>query len=243
MMSHLKEIKKRIVLWVLFWCLCSVIVYFSRESIFLTLLSPLKQILPTSSTFITTHIAESFIAMINLVLGGGFILSLPFAFYQLWKFITPGLYAREKIFWRMILWGGIILFFTGATFAHTLILPLALIFLQSFGESETGAQFLPSLSSYLGFYINLIFAFALSFEFPIFLLILGRLGIIQASDLQKSRRIAIVGIFILAAVVTPPDILSQVCLALPLMGFYEGVVFLILRMEKFKKENFLEKTL
>lgn len=232
MIQHIKEIKNRFFFFLLVWCVMSVVIYLSKDQVLRTLLNPLQSLISVGESFIATHVAENFLITVKLIVGGGFVLSIPFGLYQIWRFLVPALYRHEKTFWRLILCGGIILFFMGAVFAHNLILPFALIFLKSFSQEDFGVKLLPSLSAYLGFYMNLIFAFALSFEFPILLLILGKLKILQSSHLKNSRRIAIVAIFIFAAIITPPDILSQICLALPLMFFYEIVIFLIKKMEK-----------
>lgn len=232
MIQHIKEMKNRFFFFLLVWCVMSIVIYLNKDHALKILLSPLQNLMQTDESFITTHVAENFLITVKLIVGGGFVLSIPFGLYQMWRFLVPALYRHEKTFWRLILCGGIILFFMGAVFAHNLILPFALVFLKSFSQEGFEVKLLPSLSAYLGFYMNLIFAFSLSFEFPILLLILGKLKILQAGHLEKSRRIAIVAIFIFAAIITPPDILSQICLALPLMFFYEVVILLIKKMEK-----------
>ncbi len=232
MMGHMKEIKNRFIFFLIVWCFMSVLIYFNKDDILGILSNPLQNLMPDGESFIATHVAESFLITVKLIVGGGFILSIPFGLYQVWRFLLPALYYHEKIFWRLILFSSIFLFFAGAVFAHNLILPFALIFLKSFSQDGFCAKLLPSLSEYLGFYINLIFAFALSFELPVLLLILGKFKVLQSFHLEKSRRIAIVAIFVFAAIITPPDILSQICLAVPLVLFYEIVIHLIKRMEK-----------
>jgi sec-independent protein translocase protein TatC len=211
-------------MWLMVWVVLSFCIYLYIEKIFHLLLMPLE------TGVITTHVMEGFTMTLKIILMGGFILSLPFAFYQLWRFITPGLYERERFFWRSLLVLSIFLFFVGLIFAHMLILPLALTFLKSFSGESLNSKFLPSLNAYMGFYINLLFAFALSFQFPVLLLVLGKMQIIDVSFLQKGRRIAIVAIFIFAAIITPPDIISQISLAIPMVGFYEIVILLLKRI-------------
>ena len=224
--NHIYEIKKRLIIWLGIWSVCSFCIYFFKDNILIFILEPLNEIL------IMTHITEGFMITIKLIVMGGFILSMPFALYQAFKFIRPGLYKNERRFWIFMMILSMILFLSGVIFAHLLILPLALSFLKAFGGDNIGTKFLPSLTSYLEFYINLIFAFGLSFEFPIILLLLGKMNILSVNQLLKGRRIAIVLIFTFSAIITPPDVLSQISLAIPLIGFYEISIILLKSIQK-----------
>ncbi len=221
LVPHIHEIKKRFILWLLLWAMCAMCIYSFKDQILKFILQPLNE------TLIMTHVTEGFMITLKLIVMGGLILSIPFALYQVWGFMRPGLYNHEKRFWIWMIILSIVLFLAGVIFAHFFILPLALSFLRSFGGEDINTKFLPSLSAYLGFYMNLILAFGLSFEFPILLLLLGKMNLISAQQLKERRRIAIVLIFTFAAIVTPPDILSQISLAIPLVGFYEIVILLL----------------
>lgn len=160
-----------------------------------------------------------FFVTLQVALLGGFLLALPVVFYQFWRFVAPGLLASEKQLFLPIVAMSVVCFSAGAWVAHRLVLPIGLRFFLSLEPKDMTSQW--AVDEYIGFVLRLIFGFGIVFEMPVVSLFLARLGIITAQTLRDVRRYAVVAIFILAAVFTPPDPLSQLMMALPLLGLYE----------------------
>jgi sec-independent protein translocase protein TatC len=160
-----------------------------------------------------------FFVTLQVALLGGFLLALPVVFYQFWRFVAPGLLASEKQLFLPIVAMSVVCFSAGAWVAHQLVLPIGLRFFLSLEPKDMTSQW--AVDEYIGFVLRLIFGFGIVFEMPVVSLFLARLGIITAQTLRNVRRYAVVAIFILAAVFTPPDPLSQLMMALPLLGLYE----------------------
>jgi sec-independent protein translocase protein TatC len=154
----------------------------------------------------------------------GLILVSPFVLYQVWAFVAPGLYQKEKRYVVPFVLGGSFFFALGVLFAYFVAIPMGFKFLL--GYATDFIKPLPSMKEYLSFSIKFLLAFGLVFEFPVVLVLLARIGVIDARALSQRRKYAILLIFIFAAVVTPPDLISQVLMALPLMGLYELSILL-----------------
>jgi sec-independent protein translocase protein TatC len=163
-------------------------------------------------------------------------LAFPFMAFQLWLFIAPGLYRQEKGAFLPFLVMTPVMFITGASVVYYILMPMAIRFFLGF-EAPGGNGSLPieveaRVSEYLGLVMTLIFAFGLCFQLPILLTLLGKVGIVTSDGLRSARRYAVVGVFVLAAVVTPPDVISQLSLAVPLILLYEVSVWLVRMIEK-----------
>lgn len=161
---------------------------------------------------------------------GGVFLGLPYAFFEVWRFLSPGLYVHEKRWVWPLLVAVPLLFYIGGVFAYTIVVPSALSFFLGF--YQPGLEALPSISSYLKFLFNMCFAMGAAFNLPVILVLLVRVGILRVEQLQKARRLAIVLIFIVAAVMTPPDPFSQIAMAVPLVLLYEVAIFTAKRVKK-----------
>ena len=172
---------------------------------------------------------------------GGLCLAFPFIASQLWLFVAPGLYRNERKAILPFLLASPVLFVLGGSFVYYVMLPVAIKFFTSFqtpgGHGMIGIQLLAKVSDYLDFVMTLIIAFGLTFQMPVLLGLLGRVGIISAKQLRSLRRYAIVGIFAVAAVATPPDVFSQLSLALPLLLLYEISILLVWMIEKKRAEE------
>lgn len=227
LLDHLIELRGRLlkslaVLALLFFaCL-----YFARD-IFAVLVQPL--LAAGQGKLIYTDIFEAFFVEVKVALFAALMLGFPFFAQQMWKFVAPGLYAKEKGALLPFLVLTPIFFIGGASFAYFLAMPWALHFLLSFQGSVGGVEreALPGIGNYLSFCTRFLFGFGVAFLLPILLMILERAGIVSQQQLSKSRRYAIVAAFAIAAVLTPPDAVSQLMLAVPLYGLYEFAILAI----------------
>ena len=169
---------------------------------------------------------------------GGLCLAFPFMAWQLWMFIAPGLYRNERRAFLPFIAATPVMFIMGAAFVYYVLLPNAIRFFLSYethpdpGNGTIGIQLVPRVSEYLSFITTLIFAFGLCFELPVLLALLGRVGIVTSKGLRSVWRYAVVGVFVVAAVLTPPDVFSQLSLAIPLVGLYEASIWIVKGIEK-----------
>lgn len=238
--GHLSELRARLLKTLLFFTLAFLALYPFAGQILDLLMFPLAQAMEKtggSQRVIFTGLAEGFITHLKLAAFGAAVLSFPFAAFQIWRFIMPGLYQNERNFIRPVFIASPVLFVCGGLFVFFVLTPIAFKFLLSFQQLSAPENALPvvleaRLSEYLSFLMSLILAFGVSFQLPVVLVVLGRLGIISAQNLRDFRRYAIVFIFVAAAVLTPPDIVSQFALALPLLVLYESAVWCIQSLEK-----------
>jgi sec-independent protein translocase protein TatC len=183
------------------------------------LAAPLLKRLPEGQHFIALNPAGAFFAPLKLTAYTALFVAAPWVLYQLWAFVAPGLYQREKKLAKPLLASAVLLFYAGCAFAYFVVLPAAFNFLVRFSPSAVAIT--PDASSYLDFVTVVFFAFGASFELPVALVILVLLGWVTPKQLADARGYAIVGIFALAAIITPPDVVSQLLLAVPMCGLYE----------------------
>ncbi len=238
--GHLTELRSRILKVLFFWGVIFIALYPFSGKILEILMMPLAQAMQKtggSQRVIFTGLAEGFVTHLKLSAFGAAILGFPFLAFQVWKFVSPGLYQNERRFIRPIFIASPILFALGAFFVFFALMPVAFRFLLSFQQLAASENILPvvleaRLSEYLSFLMTLILAFGVSFQLPVVLVVLGRLGIISSQNLKDFRRYAVVFIFIAAAVLTPPDVVSQLALAFPLLFLYESSVWCIQSLEK-----------
>jgi sec-independent protein translocase protein TatC len=189
---------------------------------------------------IYTGLTEAFLTYVKVAFWAGTFLTFPFVASQLWMFIAPGLYRKEKQAFLPFLIATPVLFFLGAAMAYYVVFPLAWKFFVSF-ETPGGPGMLPiqleaRVAEYLSLVMKLLFAFGLAFQLPVALTLMGRVGLISAEQLSKNRRFAIVGVFAGAAVITPPDIISQITLAIPILVLYEISIIAVRMVERRRAE-------
>ena len=223
--KHLEELRSRLIKCFIALGLSTLIVYFFSEKIFQILTNPLIDVMPPGETLIFTNLPEAFFTYLKVSLLAGFFLALPVILYQIWSFISPGLYKGEKkhIFPFVIF--STIFFVGGSLFGYFIVFPIGFKFFLGF--SSEYVRPLPSIREYLSFSSKLLLAFGIIFELPIFAVFLAKIGIIDAQFLSAKRRYGILLIFILGAILTPPDVVTQIMMALPLMLLYELSILMI----------------
>ena len=221
---HLIELRKRLFISVLALIVCVIGCFGFWEFILAFISAPLKGALPEGSDIIFKEVTEPFFTAMKVAFIAGLLLSCPVMFWQFWLFVAPGLYDNEKKFVIPFVFCATLMFFLGAAFCYYFVLPTGLHFLINFGGQLFLA--LPSIGEYVGFFTKLVIAFGLSFELPVISFFLAKIGLITDESLKAYFRYAVVGIFIFAAVMTPPDIFSQIMLAVPLIVLYALSIYI-----------------
>ena len=192
---------------------------------------PLLEHLPNGGTMIATEVASPFLTPLKLAFFVALVVAMPFVLYQAWAFVAPGLYRNERRLALPLLVSALVLFYTGCAFAYFLVLPAVFTFLTH--VAPAGVAVMPDIGHYLDFVLVLFLAFGVCFEVPVVLVILAAVGVVTPAQLAHSRPYAIVGAFVVAAILTPPDVLSQTLLAIPMCALYElgiiGARFLLRR--------------
>lgn len=238
-LGHLTELRNRLLVSVVAFGVALAVTYNFKELIFGLLMQPFVSVMPKASSFIFTSVTEAFMAYFKLSLVAALFVASPVILYEIWMFVAPGLYEKEKRFVFPFIIFGSALFIAGILFCYFFVMPVLFRFFISFGGDFIIP--LPSLKEYMGLAIKLLIMFGLSFELPLLAYYLARLGVIKHSALAKKRRYAILCIFILSAVITPPDVVSQLLMVGPLYGLYE-ISIIIARVfgKKEKKEEGIE---
>ena len=217
--NHLLELRTRLLrVIILFGILVIAGIPFAAE-IYSFVAAPLISMLPDGSSMIATEVASPFMAPIKLVIYVAFLFSMPWLFYQAWMFISPGLYKNEKRFTAPLMLSTIILFFTGVSFAFFIVCPI--IFKFFIGMAPDSIQIMTDISQYLSFIFKRVFAFGIAFEIPISTILLVKSGLASKSSLAKARPYLIVLFLVIGMLLTPPDIFSQLFLALPMWILFE----------------------
>lgn len=222
LLDHLNELRGRLVKACIAVIVCFGICWAFVDPLFEVLLKPLLAVLPDGTHAQYTTLPEAFFTRMYIAFMAAIFMGSPFIFYQIWAFVAPGLYDEEKRHILPIAFLSAVFFTGGAVFCYYIVFPFAFNFFISYSTPEIVIT--PKVSDYLSFVIKLLIAFGLIFEMPIFTLFLARLGIITAAMMRKGRRYAIVIIFILAAILTPPDVVSQLLMACPMLLLYEASI-------------------
>ena len=237
--SHLTELRKRLIHSFIFLFIFFIGSYFFSENLYAFLVEPFANAVKVSGLerrLIFTALQETFLTYLKVSFFTAFFITCPFILVQIWKFIAPGLYKHEKIAIIPYLILTPILFFLGGVLVYYLIMPLAIKFFLSFESSglSTGLpiQLEAKVNEYLSLVMKLIFAFGISFQLPVVLSLLARIGVVDAQFLKDRRKYVVVMIFAAAAILTPPDPITQIGLAIPLLILYELSIFSVSIIEK-----------
>ena len=223
-MAHLIEFRDRalrsfISILIIFAALFS----FSQE-LYLYISEPIREYLPANTSMIATEVASPFLTPFKLTLVLSLFAAMPYILYQVWAFVAPGLYQREKKIVVPLFFSSVFLFYAGMAFAYYIVFPLVFMFFNSIAPE--GVSVMPDIRSYLDFVLKLFFAFGLSFEIPIAVVILSWMGAVDPDNLVKKRPYVFVLCFVLGMLLTPPDIISQTLLAIPMWLLFEiGILF------------------
>ena len=233
-LSHLEELRKRLVVCAIGVGAGFVIAYIFAERLFQLLVAPLKSVMPEGDQLIFTNLPEMFFAYIKVAFIAGIMAAAPLIFYQLWMFIAPGLYRKEKKMAIPFVISSTILFVGGALFGYFVVFPFGFKFFIGFSNEYVKA--LPSVKQYFSFSMKLLFAFGVVFELPVIIFFLSKMGIVTPQFLSQKRKYAILLTFALAAILTPPDVITQCMMAGPLIVLYE-IGILVSRIAQKKKED------
>lgn len=229
--DHLGELRTRLVRILIVVGIGLSACWFYKDLLFQVITRPLYQVLPQNSHMIYTSLPEAFFNYIKICFYSSLVLTSPYTLYQLWKFISPGLYKSEKKYVGPFVIISTILFVGGVLFGYYLALPPAFGFFVEFSSDFLKPMI--SVKEYLSFSIKLLLAFGLSFELPVLIFFMAKIGIVTSKMLSKNRRYAILIIFIAAAILTPsPDAFTQIIMAIPLIGLYEIGIFVARFAEK-----------
>ncbi len=231
--DHLEELRSRLIK-----CIVAVIAGFLisfsfSQQLFDLLTYPLVRAMPTDGKLIYTSLQEAFVTYMKVAFFAGLFISMPVIFYQIWKFVVPGLYEKERTYVVPFMLLACLFFCLGASFAFFIALPFAFRFFLSFTTDRI--QALPSMKEYLSLSMSLMIAFGVTFELPVFMFFLAKMGLVNHTKLKKFRKYAFLSISCIAAFCTPPDMVSMVLLIIPLYLLYELSIFVVYFTAK-KKE-------
>ena len=231
--SHLKELRDRLVVSILGFGLAFVVTYIFKERIFAFLMRPFIEVMPSGSSFIFTSVTEAFMTYLKIAGVAALFLGAPVILYEIWMFISPGLYEKEKKYIFPFITFGTIFFIIGGLFCYFVVMP----FVYRFFVTYAGPNIIPmpSLKEYMNLTLKLLVIFGFIFQMPLVAYYLSKAGIIKYRTLAKKRRYAILAIVVLSAVITPPEVTSQLLMMLPMYGLFE-ISILIARVFGKKEE-------
>lgn len=237
LIEHLLELRSRLIKSLAALIVGFVVSYFFSKQIYAFISAPLRAVLPPGSHLIFTSVPEVFVTYVKLSFLAGFFLALPVILYQFWAFVAPGLYQHERRLFFPLLFASVFLFFTGAAFAYYFVFPTAFHFFIGFGGGDITAM--PAVKDYLSLSITFLVSFGAAFQIPVLIVVLTYIGLVSVDTLKRGRRYALLACFVVAAVLTPPDVFSQFMLAVPMYLLFElGLLFAALA--RTRKETLAE---
>lgn len=218
-LSHLVELRDRLIRILIALVIAFVPLAFFAREIYSILAAPLLATLPAGGTMIATDVVGVFMVPMKVALTVAFLVVLPYILYQIWAFVAPGLYAHEKNLALPLLAASVLLFFVGMAFAYFAFFPMVFGFMSKFAPA--GVTWMTDIEKYFSFVLTMFLAFGATFEVPVIVIVLVRVGVVSLATLREWRPYVIVGAFVVGAIFTPPDIISQFMMAVPLWLLYE----------------------
>lgn len=220
LISHLLELRNRLMRALIAVVIVLIPCIYYQNQLFTFVARPIREKLPKGATLIATGVMSPFITPLKLAMFVSVFIAMPYILYQVWAFVAPGLYKHEKRFAIPLLASSVVLFYLGVGFAYQIVFPH--VFAYFAGSTPEGVTWMADITSYLDFAMQMFFAFGLAFEVPIAVVLLVITGIVRLEKLKANRGYVLVGVFIVSAMVTPPDALSQCVMAIPMYLLYEG---------------------
>ncbi|MFL6604418.1 MAG: twin-arginine translocase subunit TatC [Steroidobacteraceae bacterium] len=235
LISHLLELRDRLIRAIIAVAVAFLPCMFYSNQIFTFVATPLKEKLPKGTQLIATTVMSPFTTPFKLSLFVAVFLAMPVIIYQLWAFVAPGLYRHEKRFAVPLLVSSIVLFYTGVVFAYFFVFPVMFQFFAA--TTPHGVAMMTDISAYLDFVLTMFLAFGAAFEVPVAVVLLVLTGVVKLEKLRENRGYVLIGIFIVAALLTPPDAVSQCIMAIPMYLLYEGGLLMARILSKMRRET------
>jgi len=218
-LSHLIELRTRLMRSIIAVVVVLVCLFPWAKEIYALLAAPLLKVLPAGSTMIATDVTSTFLVPLKVTLMISFLIALPYVLWQAWAFVAPGLYHHEKRLAAPVIVSSMVFFVIGMSFAYFFVFPVMFGFFA--GYAPTGVQMMTDIDKYLSFVLAMFLAFGVTFEVPVIVIVLVRLRVVSLEKLRAIRSYVVVGAFVIGAIFTPPDVLSQLMLAVPIWLLYE----------------------
>lgn len=234
LIAHLTELRSRLLRVILIWMLIFAGLFYFANDLYTFISEPLRAFMPEGTSMIATDVASPFLTPFKLALVSALFIAMPFVLHQLWSFIAPGLYKHEKRLAVPLLASSIVLFYSGMAFAYYVVFPLVFGFFTS--TAPEGVAVMTDINKYLDFVLTLFMAFGLAFEIPVATILLVLAGAVDVAKLRKIRPYVVVGCFAIGMVLTPPDVISQALLAIPMWLLYEVGILFSSMLKPFKRD-------
>lgn len=240
--AHLIELRKRLLNSVVSLLLVFICLFPWAADLYALLAQPLLAKLPQGGQMIATDVTTPFFVPVKVALMTAFLITLPYILYQIWSFVAPGLYSHEKRWILPLVIASMVLFLSGMTFAYFAVFPMVFGFITA--SAPAGVAVMTDIDKYLSFVLTMFLAFGVTFQVPVAVVAMVKMGFVSVAKLREIRRYVIVGAFVVGAILTPPDVVSQFMLAIPLWLLYEAGIWVAIWMTKIPKEseNGVEKT-
>jgi sec-independent protein translocase protein TatC len=235
LMSHLLELRNRLLKAVVAVLVAFIPCAIFANELFTLVAQPLIDKLPKGTSLIATSVVSPFMTPFKVALYVAFFIAIPVVLYQNWAFVAPGMYRREKRFAVPLLVSSVFLFYAGVVFAYFAVFPVMFSYLVL--TAPAGVNYMPDMASYLDFVLTMFFAFGVAFEVPVAVVLLVLTGIVRVEKLAENRGYVIIGIFVVAAILTPPDAISQCIMAVPMYFLYEGGLAMARVMQKMRRDS------
>jgi len=235
LISHLLELRDRVLRAFLAVLVCFFPCAFFSNELFTIVAQPLIDQLPAGSSLIATSVISPFMTPFKLAFFCGLFLAMPVVLYQIWAFVAPGLYRHEKRFALPLLGSSIVLFYVGVVFAYLFVFPVMFGFFAS--TTPTGVKMMTDINSYLDFVMTMFLCFGAAFEMPVVVVLLVLTGMVTVEKLASARGYVLVGIFVIAAILTPPDAVSQTIMAVPMYLLYEGGMLMARLINRMRRNS------